>query len=229
MANLRIAPVEIATHDAPNSKVSGSDTFNSKGALAFPTFAWVVCLMMISLYSGLVYASLFEFGTFFSLSTPSLKHLSSTYAVLLVRSYHAMADRFGSRSGEKCRTQRRFFRRPFSRRPIMPGVLMLEGMAQLSGLLLEASLKQKFGQDAKAILVLLERTKFREMIRPGDTLIYRTTIGSFNAEGGKASVEAVRDGKSVTTTGMIFAFQFVDDPALEARRSELMKVWMQPQ
>ena len=36
-----------------------------------------------------------------------------------------------------------FFDDHFPRRPVMPGVLIIEGMAQLSGLLLEASLKKK--------------------------------------------------------------------------------------
>ena len=50
-----------------------------------------------------------------------------------------------------------FFDDHFPRRPIMPGVPMLEGMAQLSGLLLEASLREKFQRSAKAILTVLER------------------------------------------------------------------------
>jgi len=51
-----------------------------------------------------------------------------------------------------------FFDDHFPRRPVMPGVLIIEGMAQLSGLLLEASLKEQYGEDAKAILTVLERT-----------------------------------------------------------------------
>jgi 3-hydroxyacyl-[acyl-carrier-protein] dehydratase len=37
-----------------------------------------------------------------------------------------------------------FFDDHFPRRPVMPGVLIIEGMAQLSGLLLEATLKEKY-------------------------------------------------------------------------------------
>jgi 3-hydroxymyristoyl/3-hydroxydecanoyl-(acyl carrier protein) dehydratase len=102
-------------------------------------------------------------------------------------------------------------------------------MAQLAGLLIEATLKQKHGQDAKAILVVLERTKFRDMIRPGDTLTYRADVLAVNPEGGKASVQATCDRRTVVSTGMVFAFQYVDDPALDAKRSELMRVWMQPE
>lgn len=119
-----------------------------------------------------------------------------------------------------------FFDDHFPRRPVMPGVLILEGMAQISGLLLEAALKDKHGLDAKAVLTVLERTKFRELVRPGDSLEYETTVVSVSKSGGKVSAKALREGKVVVTTGMVFSFKYVDDPALEARRRELMKVWM---
>ncbi len=118
-----------------------------------------------------------------------------------------------------------FFDDHFPRRPVMPGVLILEGMAQLSGLLLEASLKEKFGKDAKAVLTVLERTKFRRLVRPGDTLNYRTEVVSVTEAGGKASVEALLDGVTVVTTAMVFAFKYVDDPLLERKRQDLMRIW----
>ncbi len=121
-----------------------------------------------------------------------------------------------------------FFDDHFPRRPIMPGVLMIEGMAQLSGLLLETSLKKMFDADAKALLTVLERTKFREMARPGDTLTYRAEVISVNPSGGKASVTAFCDEKVVVTTAMVFAFLKIDDPQLEERRSSLLKTWLQP-
>ncbi|MHC4145480.1 MAG: 3-hydroxyacyl-ACP dehydratase FabZ family protein [Planctomycetota bacterium] len=119
-----------------------------------------------------------------------------------------------------------FFDDHFPRRPVMPGVLIIEGMAQLSGLLLEASLKEKYNQDAKAVLTVLERTKFRELVRPGDTLTYCTTVVSVNKAGGKVSVLASCGDRTVATSGMVFAFKYVDDPMLEAKRESLMQVWM---
>lgn len=121
-----------------------------------------------------------------------------------------------------------FFDDHFPRRPVMPGVLMIEGMAQLAGLLVEASLKAQHGRDAKAILTVLERTKFRTMVRPGDSLVYRAEVTSVKPEGGKASVQATRNGRVVATTAMVFAFTYIDDPLLDRRRSDLLKMWMEP-
>jgi len=120
-----------------------------------------------------------------------------------------------------------FFDDHFPRRPVMPGVLMIEGMAQISGLLLEAGLFEKYGKDAKAVLTLLERTKFRGLVRPGDTLTYQTEVTALNENGGKVSVQAISDGRQVVTSGMVFAFKYIEDPLLNEKRQALMKLWMQ--
>ncbi len=119
-----------------------------------------------------------------------------------------------------------FFDDHFPRRPVMPGVLILEGMAQLSGLLLEASLKDRYGKNAKAVLTVLERTKFRSLVKPGSTLLYRVEMVSVHEAGGKVRAKALRDGTLVTSTEMVFGFKYVDDPQLDEKRSKLMEMWM---
>lgn len=120
-----------------------------------------------------------------------------------------------------------FFDDHFPRRPVMPGVLMLEGMAQLGGLLLEASLLQQYNKSAKAVVTVLERTKFRALIKPGDSLRYRTEVIALNEAGGKIKASAWREEQLVTSTAMGFAFKYLDDPLLDAKRNQLMEVWRQ--
>jgi 3-hydroxymyristoyl/3-hydroxydecanoyl-(acyl carrier protein) dehydratase len=120
-----------------------------------------------------------------------------------------------------------FFDDHFPRRPVMPGVLILEGMAQLGGLLLEDSLQKQYNQSAKAVLTVLERTKFRTMTHPGDSLIYRAEVMALNEAGGKIKTSARRGDKLVTSTEMVFAFKYLDDPLLDNKRKHLMDVWRQ--
>jgi 3-hydroxyacyl-[acyl-carrier-protein] dehydratase len=118
-----------------------------------------------------------------------------------------------------------FFDDHFPRRPVMPGVLILEGMAQLSGLLVESGLEKKYGKSAKAVLTVLEHTKFRSMVKPGDTLLYRAEVISLNETGGKVKSTASRGETVVASTEMVFVFKYLQDPLLDAKRRQLMNVW----
>jgi UDP-3-O-[3-hydroxymyristoyl] N-acetylglucosamine deacetylase/3-hydroxyacyl-[acyl-carrier-protein] dehydratase len=60
-----------------------------------------------------------------------------------------------------------FFQGHYPGTPIMPGVLIIEAMAQLSGVLL---LKKLARSDQVAVLLSLDRVKLRKSVHPGDQL-----------------------------------------------------------
>ncbi|MFO0830184.1 MAG: UDP-3-O-acyl-N-acetylglucosamine deacetylase [Phycisphaerales bacterium] len=61
-----------------------------------------------------------------------------------------------------------FFQGHYPGTPIMPGVLIVEAMAQLGGLLLSKTLEH---QGRIAILLSLDRVKLRQPVTPGDQLV----------------------------------------------------------
>jgi 3-hydroxyacyl-[acyl-carrier-protein] dehydratase len=62
----------------------------------------------------------------------------------------------------------------FPHRPVMPGVLIIESMAQLSAVLVSSSLES---QDNKEVLFLsIDSTKFRRVVVPGDTMYIYSKI-----------------------------------------------------
>ncbi len=63
----------------------------------------------------------------------------------------------------------------FPNRPVMPGVLIIEAMAQLSALLISLSMEDDVA-DKKIYLMSIEESKFRKIVEPGDNLIMHSTI-----------------------------------------------------
>ena len=61
-----------------------------------------------------------------------------------------------------------FFQGHYPGEPIMPGVLIIEALAQIGGVLLSQELEHK---GKVAVLLSLDKVKFRRAVRPGDQLV----------------------------------------------------------
>jgi UDP-3-O-[3-hydroxymyristoyl] N-acetylglucosamine deacetylase/3-hydroxyacyl-[acyl-carrier-protein] dehydratase len=90
-----------------------------------------------------------------------------------------------------------FFQGHYPGQPIMPGVLIVEAMAQLGGLLLSRTLEHT---GRVALLLSLDKVKLRKAVTPGDQLVLEAETIRANARtaslrcrasvGGKAAAEA---------------------------------------
>jgi beta-hydroxyacyl-ACP dehydratase FabZ len=82
-----------------------------------------------------------------------------------------------------------FFQGHFPTYPIMPGVLIVEAMAQAAGLLaLESTPAEKRG--APVFFMGLDKVKFRKPVVPGDQLVLEVQIIKFRSKVVKASGKA---------------------------------------
>jgi len=63
-----------------------------------------------------------------------------------------------------------FFMGHFPGNPIMPGVLMLEALAQASGILASLSCKPKDGYETLHFFAGIDNAKFKQVVLPGDQL-----------------------------------------------------------
>ena len=92
-----------------------------------------------------------------------------------------------------------FFNGHFPGHPIMPGVLIVEGMAQCLGVLVME------GQEGKVpYFAAVESVKFKQPVRPGDTLTYDVKVEKIRRNIVKASGIALVDGVKVAEASFTF-------------------------
>jgi beta-hydroxyacyl-ACP dehydratase FabZ len=99
----------------------------------------------------------------------------------------------------------RFFQGHFPGLPVMPGVLILEAMAQAGGIMVVPEDGSAAGKDF--YLASITGAKFRRTVVPGDQLIIEVTVqharGNFRKLSGKAEVDGqVAAEADLTLTGV---------------------------
>ncbi len=101
-----------------------------------------------------------------------------------------------------------YFQGHYPRQPIMPGVLIIEGMAQLSGILLS----QKLEHTGKvAVLLSLDKVKFRRPVVPGDQLVIEARTIRVKSRTGETACTATVGGELAAEA--VIRFMLVDaDP-----------------
>jgi beta-hydroxyacyl-ACP dehydratase FabZ len=95
-----------------------------------------------------------------------------------------------------------FFVGHFPGHPIMPGVLIIEMMAQVGGVML---LKTEGNAGKLAYLAGVEKARFRKPVVPGDTLTAEITIVRSRGNMGWTKAEARVDGTLVCDAEISFA------------------------
>lgn len=123
-----------------------------------------------------------------------LKILPHRYPFLLVDAILELDLEKGYVLGQKNVTfNEMFFQGHFPEAPIMPGVLILEALAQAGGVLVHL----KAQSDKIAVLLSVNQAKFRHPVKPGDVLLLRGQGIHFSSKGGRIKSEALVNDKVV--------------------------------
>lgn len=88
-----------------------------------------------------------------------------------------------------------FFMGHFPEFPVMPGVLIVEAMAQAAGVLVLGNIPDRANK--LVLLAAIENTRFRKPVVPGDTLRMEMTIIKRKASVAKIAGKATVDGQVV--------------------------------
>ena len=105
--------------------------------------------------------------------------------------------------GYKCVTFREdFFKGHFPQEPVMPGVLILEALAQTGAV---AILSQPENKGKTVYFGGIDKAKFKRKVVPGDVLTLELEIIKQKGPIGMGTAKATVDGKVAVTAEMTFA------------------------
>ena len=111
---------------------------------------------------------------------------------------------YGKRAvGKKCVTYNEpFFAGHFPAEPVMPGVLIIEALAQVGAV---AILSPPEWKGKTAYFAAIKEAKFKGKVVPGDVLMLETEIIKVKGPIGVGSAKATVDGKVVAQAELTFA------------------------
>lgn len=96
-----------------------------------------------------------------------------------------------------------FFRGHFPAKPVMPGVIILEAMAQVGGVMMLAKSENR---GKLAFFMTINNAKFRKTVVPGDQLVFEVVTVKIKSKTGQVHGTASVDGNIVAEADLMFAF-----------------------
>lgn len=107
--------------------------------------------------------------------------------------------------GKKCVSfNEPFFQGHFPDNPVMPGVLIIEALAQVGAVAL-LDLPENKGKTA--YFAGIDKVRFKKMVMPGDVLLLETKINKVKGSMGVGEAVATVEGKVAAKAELTFAIQ----------------------
>lgn len=116
--------------------------------------------------------------------------------------------------------------------PVVPGVLLMEALAQLAGKLVGYSVRLDRGDWPFPILSMMQGVKFRKFVRPDESVRLEARLLALRDESAVVDVCAWVGGRRVAQAEQTFVFNAVPLPAPgeaerleQLERAELRRLW----
>ncbi len=99
-----------------------------------------------------------------------------------------------------------YFQGHYPRFPVMPGVMIVEAMAQAGGLAVAGGRQQKDDSNAVPLLAAVDKARFRRMVRPGDQLVLDVDVLRAGSRLAKVAAKALVEDELAAEAELTFVF-----------------------
>jgi 3-hydroxyacyl-[acyl-carrier-protein] dehydratase len=134
-----------------------------------------------------------------------LKQLPHRYPFLLVDRVLECIPGKSIRALKNVTVNEPFFPGHFPHRPVMPGVMILEALAQAAGILAFKTAGVVPDESTRFYFVGIDNARFRRPVEPGDQLVLKATLERALRGIWKFSTVAEVDGREVCSADMMVA------------------------
>ena len=106
-----------------------------------------------------------------------------------------------------------FFQGHFPGHPVMPGVLMIEALAQAAAVLTYVTMKTSYPEGTLFLFAGIDGARFKRPVGPGDQLILEVTMDRIKRGVGKFTCRALVDGELACEAELMCALHKAKDVA----------------
>jgi 3-hydroxyacyl-[acyl-carrier-protein] dehydratase len=136
-----------------------------------------------------------------------MQYLPHRYPMLLVDRVTELVPNTSIRGIKNVTMNEPFFPGHFDGWPVMPGVLVIEALAQLASILAWKTVGRKPGDGWNIFFAGIDNARFRRMVLPGDQLVLEGVLQRQVRGIGKYAVRASVDGASVAEADLMAAMR----------------------
>ena len=139
-----------------------------------------------------------------------LASLPHRYPILLVDRVLELEKGKRIRALKNVTVNEPFFTGHFPHRPVMPGVMMLEALAQTAALLSFESMGEQPDDNTVVYFVGIDGARFKRVVEPGDQLVLEASVERAKAGIYKYKVRASVDGETAVEAELMCTMRKVD-------------------
>ena len=134
-----------------------------------------------------------------------LRHLPHRYPFLLIDRVTELVPNVHIKGYKNITFNEPYFQGHFPNLPIMPGVMMIEAMAQIAGILIIKSGDYELSSEPQFVLAGVDNVRIKKMVKPGDRLDFSIKLDKVKRHLWCFSGEASVDSKLVISASIMNA------------------------